>query len=112
LTDSGYARYRPTLNDKPGRVMNVLGTDVERRRIPEYFTEEYFDALSIWKSFKRYGLPFAPLGWAEHPAYIIDIIDMFEDTHAAFMEQESKRKQNADSRRTPNHNTGRNTKRR
>jgi len=96
--------------DKPGRVMNILGTDVERRRIPEYFTDEYFDSLRIWNRFKRYGLPFAPLGWAEHPAYIIDIIDTFEDTHAAFMNREAEK--NASSGRTASTNQGRSLKRR
>lgn len=95
--------------DKPGRVMNVLGVDVERRRIPEYFTDQYFDALGIWKRFKRYGLPFSPLGWAEHPAYIIDIIDVFEDTQAAYSAREME---NASSRGTSSTHPSGNTKRR
>jgi hypothetical protein len=96
------------MKDKPGRVMNILGTDVERRRIPEYFTEEYFDALAIWKRYKRYGLPYS-IGWAEHPEFIIDIIDIFEDTQAAFNEREAK---HADSRGTASNNKGRGLKRR
>lgn len=95
--------------DRPGRVMNVLGVDVERRRIPELFTEEYFDALAIWKRWKRYGLPFSPLGWADHPAYIVEIIDTFEDAYQAFTEQEARR---ADRRRAASINQSRNSKRR
>jgi hypothetical protein len=109
MTDAKFCVYKPTMYDRPGRVMNVLGVDVERRRIPEYFTEEYFDALGIWKRWKRFGLPFADWGWAEHPAYIIDIIDTFEDARTAFEEQEARR---ADSRRVASQNHSRNAKRR
>lgn len=91
--------------------MNVLGVDVERRRIKEYFTDEYFDALAVWKSWKRYGLPFAPMGPAEHPAFIIDIIDIFEDTQAAFADAEAKKRNGNSGRITSNH-TSRNSKRR
>ena len=110
LTDPKFCNYKPGMYDRPGRVMNVLGTDVERRRIPEYFTDEYFDSLGIWKRFKRYGLPFAPLGWAEHPAFIIDIIDTFEDTYTAFNAREAEK--SASSGRTSSPNTSRSLKRR
>lgn len=109
MTDSAYCNYKPGMSDKPGRIMNVLGTDIERRRIPEYFTDDYFDALAVWKSWRRYGLPFAPMGPADHPAFIIEIIDLFEDTHAAFQEREAKKH---DSGRTANPHTSRNSKRR
>lgn len=50
--------------------------DVDRSKIPEYFDEYYFSALTIWNRYKRFGFPFDG-GWAEQPAHIIEVIEVF-----------------------------------
>lgn len=53
------------------------GVKVERRKVPEYFNEYYYSALSLYNRYLRFGLPYAPDGWADHPNYIIELIELF-----------------------------------
>ena len=53
------------------------GKVVERYKIPEYFNDYYYSCLQLYNRYMSYGLPWSG-GWAENPAYILDIIDAFK----------------------------------
>ena len=74
--EGGWQDYKPTPRDA-GRVMVVGGYQVERSKIPSYFAAESMGKLELFWRYKRLGWPFAG-GWAEQPAYLVDIIELLE----------------------------------
>ncbi len=54
-------------------------------RCGERYVQEEASRYLLWKRTKENGLPFAPLGWAEHPAYLMDIIFCLNDEHNAYL---------------------------
>ena len=59
--------------------------DVYQDRCGEQYVKEEAQRFLLWKRTKTHGLPFAPLGWAEHPAYLMDIILRCDDEYDAAM---------------------------
>ena len=55
---------------------------VERRQVPELFTEYFWTALMFYNRFKLMGLPFSG-GWGEQPAHLVDVIESFESASRA-----------------------------
>lgn len=78
--------------DKPGRMLHLWGgrIKVERRRIPEYFSDYYDSALTLYGRWKRYGLPFGG-GFEEQPGWYIDMLDVFENVRNMQPPKEHKR---------------------
>ena len=52
--------------------------EIRKGDIPMYFTDTVFAQIHMWQQWKLLGLPWAPLGWAEHPAVFIDVISALE----------------------------------
>jgi hypothetical protein len=63
-------------------VVNTPCGDVERRLVPELFTDFFWSALGVYNRFKMFGFPFSG-GWAEQPAHIVDVIEAFESAARA-----------------------------
>ena len=57
----------------------------------EVFVKEHAQGYLLWKRTKEHGLPF-DIGWAEHPAWMMDVIFALDDAYNGWM------KQDADSR--------------
>ena len=57
--------------------MVLWGYEICRKDIPMYFTDTAARAVHLWQMYKLFGWPFAG-GWAEQPAYIVDIIETLE----------------------------------
>lgn len=59
--------------------MIIPGTDIsiERARIPEYFNKDNDAKLGFYSRYKMFGFPFSG-GWAEQPAYLLDIVERLE----------------------------------
>jgi hypothetical protein len=59
--------------------MILPGTEieVERARIPEYFRGENAEKMEFYSRYKMFGWPFSG-GWAEQPAYLVDIVECLE----------------------------------
>lgn len=79
---------------------NKQAVDFNKRRPKDYFTEYYYTAAQIYNRYKRFGLPFAggwydsggmwhSGGWADHPEYIVRIIELFDSTVKQFEEHQS-----------------------
>jgi len=51
----------------------------------ERFVQEEAEKYLLWKRTKEHGMPFAPLGWAEHPAWMTDIIFALDDEYNAYL---------------------------
>jgi hypothetical protein len=60
-------------------MMIIPGTEiiVERVRIPEYFNRDTDAQLNFYLRYKMFGWPFLG-GWAEQPAYLVDIVERLE----------------------------------
>jgi hypothetical protein len=74
--DGGWEGYKPKPEDA-GRIMVLRGYGVERARIPEYFNTENDKKLGFYFKYKLFGWPFGG-GWAEQPAYLLDIVERLE----------------------------------
>jgi len=51
---------------------------VKRNTFPDYWSDDFYKCVQFYKHYKKHGFPFS-CGWAEAPAFIIDIIDLFDD---------------------------------
>ena len=61
----------------------ILGRhEVRRDWIPLYLDDYAISCVNIWSRWKKFGNPFDG-GWAQQPAYLIDIIDVI-DTEAGW----------------------------
>lgn len=62
----------------PGR-FEIIADEwkVDRCKIPDYFTSEFWHNLNIWTICKNRGLPYLK-GWAEHPAPLIQLLQIFD----------------------------------
>jgi hypothetical protein len=69
--------FKPT--EKNGdRVVKFLGGHrIKRWDIPSYFDEDFLACAELVNNFHHYGLPYS-MGWAEHPAHVIEVLKMFE----------------------------------
>ena len=68
-------------NSAPGRKEVVAGYAVEARKIPEYFTPEFWHNLRIWDMVQSYGLPYQK-GWVQHPARLMQLLQIFDAAKA------------------------------
>lgn len=62
---------------------------VKRNEIPNYFTDEFWHNLSIYRTFKTMGLPYN-IGWAEHPKDIVALIRIFDSADILFQNSGNK----------------------
>ena len=55
------------------------GEWIPRNTFPGYWTQDLWQAIELWRKWNdpRYGLPLN-LSWAEHPAVIIDTLDIVD----------------------------------
>lgn len=67
------------------------GYRIPRADIPSYWTEYYYSALRIFYRFKRFGLPFNR-GWAEHPSYIVELLELMDGISNDHERHEMERK--------------------
>lgn len=99
-----YTRARPTFSDTvkywkslpddfseliKGPGLNSQGEWIVKNTFPDYWTDEFFAYIELYSRYKKYGLPFR-CGWAEHPAWIIDVLDTI-----GVVTEEWRNKQNA-----------------
>lgn len=81
-----------TFRDMPPGAFQLLGGKrVLLRDIPDLYTEEFAEMLGCWLNTKRWGLPFAGLGWAEHPARLMDVLSAFERAHNEWENEKMKK---------------------
>lgn len=77
----GYAEKKVNWRYYEGREERITdlfgGIIVKRNLIPDLLDDFFYDCVGLYIKFKRYGLPFIG-GWANQPAVVIDILDMFE----------------------------------
>lgn len=64
---------------------------IRRGDIPGYLDSEFWSAFRIWKYYRRFGLPNGA-GWANEPAFIVEVIDLFEDEREAHEAEEMERR--------------------
>ncbi len=50
-----------------------------RGSIPGYFGRTFYAAIELWRRWKRFGLPFWGLGWAETPDFIVRTIEAIDE---------------------------------
>ena len=62
---------------------------VRRNQIHTYFTDDFWHNLSIYQTFKSCGLPYN-MGWAEHPANIIELIRIFDQADVMYQNSQVK----------------------
>jgi hypothetical protein len=74
--EGGWEKYIPSERDI-GREMILRGHSIKRQDIPTYFTYENMQRIEFFWKYKTLGLPFSG-GWAEQPAYLVDIIIALE----------------------------------
>jgi hypothetical protein len=72
----GWETYKPNASDI-GRIMVLKGYAVERAKIPEYLSGDNGARLGFYSRYKAFGWPFSG-GWAEQPAYLVDVIERLE----------------------------------
>jgi hypothetical protein len=68
-----YKPKGPTAN----QVVVIAGKVYKKKDIPGLFDSNFILSYNLWARFKRFGLPFN-LGWAEHPAILIDHLEAWE----------------------------------
>lgn len=73
----GWEHYTPTERDIGRTMVLKAGYEVERHKIPEYFTPSVYSILSVYYKYKMFGWPWSG-GWGEQPAYLVDIIETLE----------------------------------
>ncbi|MFA5376861.1 MAG: hypothetical protein WC455_14015 [Dehalococcoidia bacterium] len=74
--EGGWEDYKPKPSDK-GRVMVLYGHEIERSEIPSYLVYDNQKKIEFYWKYKVFGWPYAG-GWAEQPAYLLDIIELLE----------------------------------
>lgn len=57
--------------------MILKGYEIERDKVPEYFSSEVMAGIEFYMTYKTLGMPYAG-GWAEQPCHVIDIIKTLE----------------------------------
>lgn len=61
--------------------MVIGGYEIDRGKIPSYFNDENRARLDFYFKYKVFGWPFLG-GWAEQPAYLVDIVTLLEGESA------------------------------
>lgn len=64
-------------------ILEPIGTGddafmVERQKIPPLFNDSFWKAVQIWQRWRRFGMPWHDVGWAEMPIHLISIIELFD----------------------------------
>lgn len=88
----------------PGREHALISTHVhdeedkpifiERRKVPEYVNEEFWQYYEIYRMSELFGLPNAPVvGWADE---VLDIVEAVAAIRTEFKVIESERYEDAD----------------
>jgi hypothetical protein len=63
---------------------------LRRGEFKHYLTGDFWRALGLWRRYRRYGLP-GGRGWADEPAALLDLFDLFDDTRDALERRRMKR---------------------
>ena len=50
----GWQDFRPSTTDK-GRIMVLHGIEIDRGKVPEYFTVESENSVELWYKYKLFG---------------------------------------------------------
>jgi len=66
----------------------VDGKPIYARDIPKYCTPEFYQALSLWGTFKIMGLPNGSIGWANEPADFVEMVLALEMEDSAINEEQ------------------------
>ena len=82
---------RRNMPDK--RREELCGYAYQSNKIPELFTPYFWTCVGIWKRWKMLGLPYAG-GWAEQPAHLIHVIELFEGMHQTEQNKEAEKSGN------------------
>ena len=65
----------------PDKRREALGDNsIRSNRIPQLFSPYFWECVAIWRRYRTLGLPYAG-GWAEQPAHLIRIIELFENCY-------------------------------
>ena len=83
------AEWNPSLNETK---VVLRDRTCLRGEIPNFLSDEFWEAYRIWKNYRRYGLPNGR-GWAEEPEEILRLIDLFEDEIALNQKREREDKE-------------------
>ena len=75
----------------------VADKKILRKDIKTYLTPEFWSVLALWQKIKQYGLPHGN-GWADEPAFILDITDFFNLTLSKLQEKDREEQQRAANR--------------
>lgn len=75
----------------------VAEKKILRKDIKTYLTPEFWSVLALWQKIKQYGLPHGN-GWADEPAFILDITDFFNLTLSKLQEKDREEQQHAANR--------------
>lgn len=75
----------------------VADKKILRKDIKTYLTPEFWSVLALWQKIKQYGLPHGN-GWADEPAFILDITDFF-NLILAKLQKKDREEVNAANRR-------------
>jgi hypothetical protein len=59
------------------------GYNIAKRVIAEYFTSDFFDAINLWVTIKKYGFPWA--SWLDAPAHLFEMLAEFDRVFDAIM---------------------------
>jgi hypothetical protein len=51
---------------------------VWKSEVPGICDRAFWAAFDVWYRWKLYGLPFGGLGWADHPAHLLEVIETAE----------------------------------
>lgn len=62
----------------PGRFEVVGGQyKIDRREIPSYFTEEFWNNLTVWDRCSQFGMPHDG-GWAKQSSVLVQMLQLFD----------------------------------
>ena len=99
----GDGRVQAGLNSRPHFIM--------RSAIPQYVTPTFWALFRVWHRYHiGLGLPYSG-GWAEQPAHLVDVIELYESLYRQF-QMERQQVAHANSRRAKGRSKGRSRPRR
>lgn len=58
---------------------------IKKNTIPDTWNEELWSFIEVGKQLEKNGFPFN-IGWAEHPAYLYDIKELYDEEVSRYME--------------------------
>ncbi len=51
---------------------------IQRRTMPSYETEDFYEAVHLWRDWRTFGFPFAG-GMMDQPAFWLDIVRLMQE---------------------------------